>query len=70
MSRVEQYHKQLFESQERAVRIENEDWTDEQVQQRCIELRNHIVDSESVNNRFRNPTLQKIWSAPPRFKRF
>lgn len=69
MSRVDEYRKNLFESQERAVRIENEDWTEEQIKQRCAELRNHVVDSESVNNRFRNPTLQRIWTSAPRIKR-
>lgn len=54
MNRIEQYQKNLFELQERAVRMENEDWTEEQIKQRCAELKNHIIDSESINNRFRN----------------
>lgn len=69
MSRIEQNHKLLFECQEKSVRMENEEWTEEQIQQRCAELRNHIVDAESVNNRFRNPALHKIWNSPPRIKR-
>lgn len=69
MSRIAEYHKQLFEAQERAARIENEDFTEEQIMQRCVELKNHIIDSESINNRFRNPTLQKIWTSPPRIKK-
>lgn len=65
------YHKHLFECQERAVRMEAEEGTtEEQIQQRCAELRNHIIDSESMNNRFRNPALHRIWNSPPRFKRF
>lgn len=66
---IEQYRKELFQLHERAVRVEHEDWTEEQIKQRCIELKNHIIDSESINNRFRNPELQKIWTAPPRIKR-
>lgn len=66
---IEEYRKHLFECQERAVRTEHEDWTEEQIKQRCEELKNHIIDSESINNRFRNPILQKIWTAPPRIKR-
>lgn len=67
---ISEYRKNLFECQERAVRLENEEWTEDQIQQRCQELKNHIIDSESINNRFRNPALQKIWSSPPRMKRF
>lgn len=69
MNRVEEYQKILFDAQERSVRLENEDLTEEQIKQRCAEFKNHIINSESVNNRFRNPALQKIWSAPPRIKR-
>lgn len=67
---IPEYHKKLFELQERAVRMEFEEGTPEdQIQKRIAELRNHIIDSESINNRFRNPALQKIWSAPARIKR-
>lgn len=66
---VDQYRTNLFELQEREVRMNHEDWTEEKIKQRCAELKNHIIDSESINNRFRNPVLQKIWSSPPRIKR-
>ena len=66
---IEQYHKNLFEAQERTVRMEHPDFTDEQISNRCAELKNHIIESESINNRFRNPELQKIWSAPSRIKK-
>lgn len=69
-NRIDQYRNNLFECQERAVRLEAEEGTtEEQIKKRCEELRNHIIDSESINNRFRNPTLQKIFSAPPRFRK-
>lgn len=70
MSRIDQYRKKLFEYQERSVRLEAEEGTtEEQIQQRCTELRNHIIDKESVNNRFRNPKLHSIFNSPARFKK-
>lgn len=70
LNRIDQYRKNLFEAQERTVRQEAEEGTtEEQIQQHCAELRNHTIDSESVNNRFRNPELTKIWNSPPRIKR-
>lgn len=69
MSRIDEYRKQLFDAQEKAVRIEHEDWTEEQIQHRCAELRNYIINSENINNRFSNKAIQKIWESPPRIKR-
>jgi len=70
MNRIEEYHKHLFECQENAVRKECEEGTtEEQIKARITELKNHIIDSESVNNRFRNPALHKLWNSPPRIKR-
>lgn len=67
---IDQYRKQLFEAQERSVRMEAEEGTTEdQIQKRCAELRNQIINAESINNRFRNPALHRIFNSPPRFKR-
>lgn len=64
MNRIEEYHKQLFENQERAVRLEADELTtEEQIKSRCAELQNHIIETESINNRFRNPKLKKIWES-------
>lgn len=63
-NRISQYHKALFDAQEKTVRMESaEGATEEQIQNRCIELRNIIIDNESLNNGFRNPRLSKIWAS-------
>lgn len=67
---IDQYRKNLFECQQRAVRMEAEEGTtEEQIQKRCAELSNYIIDKESINNRFRNPALHRIFNSPPRFKK-
>lgn len=60
---IPEYHKRLFEAQEKAVRMYNEDWTEEQIRERCNELKNIIISKEDINNRFRNERLNKIWKA-------
>lgn len=70
MNRIEQYRQKLFEAQEITVRLEAEETaTEEQIQARCTELKNHILDCESGSKGFRNPTLAKIFNSPPRFKK-
>lgn len=67
---IEKYRQRLFEAQRIAVIQElPEEATEDQINQRCTELKNQIIDSESVNNRFRNPALHKIFNSPPRFKK-
>lgn len=70
-NRIEQYREKLFTAQRIAVIQEcpDEEPTPEYIEERCTQLRNQIIDSENINNRFRNPTLQKIFTAPPRFKK-
>ena len=68
---IDQYHKNLFECQERAVRLEaDEEVTEDEIQKRISELRNHVINSEAINNRFRNTTLHRIWNSKPRFKSY
>lgn len=70
MNRIEQYRQNLFEAQAMAVRLESEEGTtEEQIQARCSELRNHILNSEDGSNGFRNPTIAKIFNSGPRFKK-
>lgn len=70
-NRIEQYREHLFECQARAVRSEaDDDVTEEEIQKRIIDLQNHTIERESVNNRFRNPALHRIFNSPPRFKKF
>lgn len=67
---IEKYRQRLFEAQRIAVIQElPEEATEDKINQRCTELKNQIIDSESVNNRFRNPALHKIFNSPPRFKK-
>lgn len=68
MNRIEQLHQIIFEAQEKTVRMENEEFTEEQIQARCAELRNYTIDQESMNH-FRNPKLKAIWESGPRFRK-
>jgi pimeloyl-CoA synthetase len=61
MSTIPEYRKRLFESQERQVRIMHEDWTEEQIKERCNELQFRIVDAEE--NRPLAEKFQKIWNS-------
>jgi len=58
-SEVQQYRTRLFQSQERTVRMYNPDMTEEQIQERCAQLRNHIINSEE--NRPLDERFTKIW---------
>lgn len=70
LNKIDAYRKRLFEAQRIAVIQEsNEDLTEEQINTRCNELKNQIIDAENMNNRFRNPALHRIWNSPPRFKK-
>lgn len=70
MNRIEEYRKHLFEAQRMAIKIESdEELTDEQIDKKCAELQTQIINNESINNRFRNPVLQRIFTSPPRFKK-
>lgn len=70
-SRIEQYRERLFELQRNAVIFESDgQLSEEQINVRCAELQKQIIDAESMNNRFRNPALHRIWNSPPRIKKF
>ncbi len=70
MNRIDEHHKHIFELQVNAVKTEmDENATEEQINTRCEELKNIILDGESMNNRFTNPALQRIWNSKPRFKK-
>ena len=70
-SKIENYRKVLFEAQRIAVIQESPDDepTEEYIESKCAELKNKIIDAESINNRFRNPKLHAIWNSPPRFRK-
>lgn len=64
MNRLEEHHKQLFEAQEKAVRIEADgELTEEQIKTKCTELKNYILEKDTLNNGFINPKLTKIWNS-------
>lgn len=70
MSKIEEFRKHFFECQASAVRRESsDDATDEEIEKRTAELKNYTLQKESINNRFRNPALHRIWNSPPRFKK-
>lgn len=64
MSRLDEHHTKLFEAQEKAVRIEADgELTEEQIKTRCVELKNYIIEKDTMSNEFRNPKLAKIWNS-------
>lgn len=56
---IDNYRKNLFDLQERAVRMYNPTFTEEEIQLRCAHLRKQIIDGEE--NRPMNEKLAKIW---------
>lgn len=56
---VDEYRKKLFSAQENAVRIRHNDWTEEQIKERCQELQNQIIEAEE-RPRW-SSHLGKIW---------
>lgn len=64
MNRLDEHHAQLFEAQEKAVRIEAEGLlSEEEIKAKCTELRNYILEKDTLNNGFINPKLTKIWNS-------
>lgn len=63
MKTIAEHHQQIFQAQEKAVRMYHEDWTEEQIIDRCNELKSITLSKEDINNRFRNERLNKIWNA-------
>lgn len=64
MNRLDKHHEQLFEAQEKAVRIEADgELTEEQIKTKCTELKNYILEKDTLNNGFINPKLTKIWNS-------
>jgi len=67
MNRLEQHHEQLFKAQEQAVRIEADgELTEEQIKEKCTELKNYILEKDTLLGRFINPKLTKIWDSKRR----
>ncbi len=56
---IDQYRKNLFQLQERAVRMYNPDFTEDQVSERCSQLRMQIINGEE--HRPMSDKLAKIW---------
>jgi len=43
---IEEYRKRLFQAQEQTVRMRHDDWTEEQIKERCNELQRQIIEAE------------------------
>ena len=62
---LEEHRKHLFECQERAVRLYNPEFSEEQIQARCRDLQNQIIEAEE-SVRFSTEKLYKIWNIKKR----
>ena len=58
---LEEHRKHLFACQERAVRLYNPEFNEEQIQERCKDLQRQIIEAES-SVRFCTPKLYNIWA--------
>lgn len=64
MNRLDKHHEQLFIAQEKAVRIEADGaLSEEEIKAKCNELKNYILEKDTLNNGFINPKLIKIWNS-------
>lgn len=67
-SKIEEFYKNLFTAQERTIRMMAEEGTTEaEIMARVTELRNYVIDSDSMNNSFKNDKLNKIWKGKRKF---
>lgn len=57
---LEGHHERLWKAQELTVRQCHPEFNEEQIQARCAELKNQILDAEN-SVRFSTPKVQKIW---------
>lgn len=59
--KLKEVHERLFANQEKSVRERHPEWTEEQIAERCAELRNEVVTNET---KFKwSSSLGKIWNA-------
>jgi hypothetical protein len=68
MSLLDEHHETLFKAQEHTVRMMNPDFSEEQILQRCSDLKNQILDAEQ-NRGISNEVVRKIWEKKSRINK-
>jgi len=58
--RLTEHHKHVFQCQELEVRKNHPEWSEDEILQRCTELRNYTIDREE--NRELPEHIAKIWN--------